>query len=397
MRQIKFFAIAFTSALITGVANAALLPQHKNIVENYKIPRELYQVERIFIAQSDSSKTDQSALEESILEEMNRARTNPAVYADWLEEMRQYYDDNLLKLPGESEIKTKEGIEAVNEAIRFLRNLSPLPALSLCKGLTMAARDYLKDRGATSEAGHSDNDSSQIAERICRYGSVKSSLGGNISYSQNTAQGVVMQLIIDDGVPDRRNRKNIFNPDFKMTGFACGPHASHENMCVITYAGEYKETIVEEPDSDNTVNSSQPSTNIESSASSGPSEITAAPLLLEQGVLEEGDSVIPNDGSLYDSYTLQGRACQSLTIAVESQDFDTYLAIQDPRGIIIAQHDDIDINKKNTNSTLTITLPSDGVYNLIVNAYDPKGRGQYTLTVRQEYIQPQADGTDPPQ
>lgn len=100
----------------------------------------------------------------------------------------------------------------------------------------------------------------------------------------------------------------------------------------------------------------------------------------ERGVLEEGDETIPNDGSFYDSYPLQGNAGDSFIISLESQDFDTFVAILDSEGNIIDQNDDI--NEENSNSRLRITLPSNGVYNVIVNAYDKGGKGRYTLTVR---------------
>ncbi|MGG6292916.1 PPC domain-containing protein [Leptolyngbya sp. AN02str] len=104
----------------------------------------------------------------------------------------------------------------------------------------------------------------------------------------------------------------------------------------------------------------------------------SSPILLQrQGVLEPGDSILESDGSLYDTYFLNGRAGQQIMISLESDEFDTYLAILTPDGAVLAENDDAD----DTNSFLEVTLPSSGEYQLIINGYDSNSQGWYTVTV----------------
>ena len=104
-------------------------------------------------------------------------------------------------------------------------------------------------------------------------------------------------------------------------------------------------------------------------------------ILQEKGTLSDGDLVLPSDESVYDEYTFEGSAGQVITVTLESPDFDTYLAVFSPTGELLGEHDDI--NKKNTNSQLTITLEITGKYRVIVNSYDKTGRGEYNLQVIQ--------------
>jgi uncharacterized protein YkwD len=76
-------------------------------------------------------------------------------------------------------------------------------------------------------------------------------------------------------------------------------------------------------------------------------------------------------------YTIEGNKDDQLEINVKSQDFDTYLTLLDLEGNIITQNDNVD--PKNKNSRIIITLPYDGVYAAVVKNLNRKG-GRYTIT-----------------
>jgi serine protease Do len=103
-------------------------------------------------------------------------------------------------------------------------------------------------------------------------------------------------------------------------------------------------------------------------------------ILQEDGVLGPGAFVLPEDGSYYREHYFRGTAGQTVTISMQSSDFDTYLLVFDPNGQLLAQNDDA--NPNTLNSSVTVTLPSTGTYLIYANAYDSNGRGRYTVTVR---------------
>jgi len=182
-----------------------------------------------------------SPLENSVVREINMARTAPKDYASLLEQCRKYYNKKILRLPRKTPILTKEGVRAVDEAIRFLHSMKSIHPLIPSKGMSLGARDHVKDQGSAVSSQHKGSDGSQTSDRVNRYGTWEKSIGENISYGSDQARDIVMGLIIDDGVPSRGHRKNIFNSDFRVVGVACGPYPAYRTVCVITFAGGYKE------------------------------------------------------------------------------------------------------------------------------------------------------------
>ena len=172
-----------------------------------------------------------------MLKETNLARTAPQRYAQYLRDQRRQFLGRSYRVPGSANlVLTTEGVAALDEAIRFLQKQAPLPPLSWSPGLAEAAADLVRDEGLNGETGHTGSQSGDMRQRIERHGTWRSRIAENIGYGPETARLMVMDLIIDDGVPGRGHRANIFNPSFKVAGAACGPHPSFRQMCVMEFA-----------------------------------------------------------------------------------------------------------------------------------------------------------------
>ena len=462
---------------------------------------------RLIIAQVAPNSQIQAAentnanLEPKILSEINRVRTNPQAYAQWLEQQRQYYDGIWLKLPGEKPVRTNKGRKALEEAIAILKEQQPLPPLESSPQTAAAATSELENFANSNNIQY-------------------------FSYGRKTASGIVMDLVVDELFPDRRRRQSLLSPEAEDSGVVCQPDPRYAKVCAIAYSdsptldspnntdvaiaqpevtapeapsepaevqppaeeatlepqvSQEAQAEVETPpappeqkESDNTqaeekteevatatlptppqphtpptppatsnpqpqaseevsqaeieseieeiarenqssteeeaeLEESETGTNGESeleefeesaeefeeekqdvelegeSAESSleePEEVainTENINFSEEGSLEEGDRVIADDGSFYDFYPIEGKAGDSFTINLESDDFDAFVALVDSNGKTIGENDDI--SQEDSNSQIEVTLPEDGVYNVIVNTYDEDGTGKYTLTV----------------
>ena len=176
----------------------------------------------------------------AVVHEMNLARQNPQLYASYLQELRASFNGTAMVLPGGTRIRTKEGTGAIDEAIHFLHSAQPMSPLTFSSGMSRAAADHCAEQ-AGGEFGHGGVGGSNPAARIGRYGAWTLGWGENISYGKSTARDVVIALIVDDGLPARKHRKNIFSPKFNYAGAAFGGHARYGAVCSIEFAGGYAE------------------------------------------------------------------------------------------------------------------------------------------------------------
>jgi len=183
-----------------------------------------------------------------LLSEINFARTQPAEYAKLIEEMLPYYSDYdgkegvLLTYPGEISYLMQEGKVAAIEAIEALKNQAPVSPLTLLTGLNRASQNLCDIQGPTGQVGHTAPDGStptQRVEKFCTPNANQWGSGENIAYGIHIARRIIIQLIIDDGVPDRGHRINIYEPAWTHIGFGWGYHKQYKVMCAMNFSYGY--------------------------------------------------------------------------------------------------------------------------------------------------------------
>jgi uncharacterized protein YkwD len=204
--------------------------------------RILYVAIFVFLALLPPAFAMDQDLAKQVLSEINLARSQPHTYAVFLREFRSLFHGKYYLLPGSNvRMQTNEGVRVVDEAIQFLSRQRPLPPLAWSAGLAEAAAELAKEQGNSGGTGHIGAKSHGMQERIERHGKWERQIAENIGYGPQDARNMVILLIIDDGVPDRGHRKNTFSAAFDTAGSFCGPHPRFGSVCVIDFAGGFRE------------------------------------------------------------------------------------------------------------------------------------------------------------
>jgi uncharacterized protein YkwD len=93
--------------------------------------------------------------------------------------------------------------------------------------LEMMAKSYATYSGRKGIIGHNRFD-----QRFQLLISLRKTVGENCSYGEESAVGVVVQLLIDEGVANLGHRKNILSNTFKKIGVGFAPHRGYGINCV---------------------------------------------------------------------------------------------------------------------------------------------------------------------
>ncbi len=182
-----------------------------------------------------------TSIEQSILNEINLARKNPKLYLGYLEEFRKLFKGKTVHYPNGVMMDTIEGTVAVDDAINFMKMVPKLDPYKFSTGLAQPANLQLKDLMENNNLGHFGKNGSQLPKRISLFGLLPLNYAENIVYYVDLPREIVLTMIIDDGIPGRGHRKNLFSRALKVVGIAYGKGKENEGLCVSVFADLFRE------------------------------------------------------------------------------------------------------------------------------------------------------------
>jgi len=100
----------------------------------------------------------------------------------------------------------------------------------------------------------------------------------------------------------------------------------------------------------------------------------------QQGSLARSDVLLSSDSTYAQAWTIQAQAGQTVTIDLESDEFDAYLFLRGP-GISGGRDYQDDDSGGNCNARLTATFPQTGEYEIVVNTAGKYATGQFSVSV----------------
>ncbi len=185
------------------------------------VPLESYfTLEEIKAAQTAADHPKMKDTEKQMVTVLNLVRLYPKKFA------REY-------LP--AVVKKAEYIEvsaAYEELVKELLNGEPLEPLSPDDFLSKHAQIHAKDMGRSGQAGHNSSGGKTFNMRMAPMQKRYSGVAENCQYGFKDAAEIVVDLLIDDGIPERGHRRNILDPAFNLIGVSVEPHKKFDVNCV---------------------------------------------------------------------------------------------------------------------------------------------------------------------
>ena len=181
-----------------------------------------------------------TAKPKEIIEEINKLRENPSLYAKKVEEYSTYFNDKIFKLPNLNiKIQTQEGAAPYIETVEYLKTKEKINTLIPSKALCEIAQE-IADNLVDSETGEIDE---ELHEQIIdKHGSFFFIFTRAMDFGGFTSEQVVINFLVCDGDVDRTQREPLLGEGLKKIGVAFGKHNIYRTICVLVTCSEFNNT-----------------------------------------------------------------------------------------------------------------------------------------------------------
>ena len=181
-----------------------------------------------------------TAKPKEIIEEINKLRENPSLYAKKVEEYSTYFNDKIFKLPNLNiKIQTQEGASPYIETVEYLKTKEKINTLIPSKALCEIAQE-IADNLVDSETGEIDE---ELHEQIIdKHGSFSGKFTRAMDFGGFTSEQVVINFLVCDGDVDRTQREPLLGEGLKKIGVAFGKHNIYRTICVLVTCSEFNNT-----------------------------------------------------------------------------------------------------------------------------------------------------------
>lgn len=189
---------------------------------------------------SEREKVIYEQVQNDLFVELNRLRRNPKCYIPLVKDQMEKLKGNTLCRKNHMVVQTAEGRQAYEEAIEFLEEQESVELLKRESCLTKAAIDLVNDIGPRGVVTHQDSRGNFVSERIEKYCEWDFCANECIEISSRNAIDILIDLIVDDGIPERLDRKALFQHIYNYVGFGCGPHREYGMVTVVVLVGSIR-------------------------------------------------------------------------------------------------------------------------------------------------------------
>ena len=136
---------------------------------------------------------------------------------------------------------------------RDLQQSKNRPMLYPEKNLCFTAALHADDMGKHGMTGHNSSDGTACFSRIGKYYKCGNA-AENCSYGYSDALDIVMQLLLDDGLPSVGHRVNILNATYNAMGTSIKPHEGYRYNCVQDFGEKILTPMASSSSSNNSIN-----------------------------------------------------------------------------------------------------------------------------------------------